>query len=144
IVATYAYDAKGHVTNVIDDGLLQTAYAYNAAGDLTSVTRGIYTTSYGYDSLGRQTSMTTPDGQQTTYAYDAADRLTSVTLPKPAAGSALDFTTTFSYDHFDSVSGLVSTNVTDPNGRITKNGFDVLGHVAQTVAAAGAVTSFGY
>ncbi len=52
--------------------------------------------------------------------------------------------TTYSYDNYDSTSGLSFTNVTDPNGRVTKSGYDVLGHLAQTIDAVGNVTRFTY
>lgn len=141
-VAAYTYDSHGHLMSYQDDNRLLKTFTYNAAGDLTSVSG--YTTTYGYDSLGRQTLMTSPEGQDTTYLYDALDRITSVTLPKPVTGSTLNFVTTYSYDNFDSASGLVFTNVTDANGRVTKSGYDALGHLVQAIDAAGNVTTFTY
>jgi RHS repeat-associated protein len=119
-------------------------FVYNAGGDLTSVSGFTSTYGYGYDPLGRQISSTSPDGQVTTYTYDALDRITSVTLPKPVANSPLNFVTTYAYNNYDSASGLVFTNVTDANGRVTKSGYDALGHLVQTVDAAGNVTTFTY
>jgi len=141
-VAAYTYDSRGHVLTFLDDNRLLKTFTYNAAGDVTSVSG--YTTTFGYDSLGRQTSMTWPEGQLTTYMYDALDRITSVTLPKPNPSSNLNFTTTYSYDNFDSISGLVFTNVTDANGRVTKSGYDALGHLVQEIDAAGNITTFTY
>lgn len=144
-VAAYTYDEHGHMTRSYDDNMLVTVYTYNATGDVTSVSPGgIGTVTYTYDSLGRRTSMTGPDGHVTTFAYDALDRLTSVTLPKPVPSSTLNFVTTYSYDNYDSTTGLVFTNVTDPNGRVTKSGYDSLGHVVRTIDAAGSVTKFTY
>jgi len=141
-VAAYIYDAQGHILSFTDDNGRLKIFGYNAAGDLTSETA--YTTTYGYDSLGRQTSMTSPDGQVTTYTYDARDRIASVTLPKPTSSSTLNFGTTYSYDNYDSTSGLVFTTVTDPNGRVSKNGYDALGHLVQAIDAAGNMTTFTY
>jgi RHS repeat-associated protein len=143
-VATYTYDSRGHVLSFADDNRLANIFAYNAAGDLISITAGDDTMTYGYDSLGRQISMTTPDGYVTSYTYDALDRITSVTLPKPTASSNLNFVTTYTYDNYDSTSGLVFKSITDANGRVTKSGYDALGHVGQTVDAAGSVTAFTY
>ncbi|MEK6373631.1 MAG: RHS repeat-associated core domain-containing protein [Acidobacteriota bacterium] len=143
-VAKYVYDAHGRVTSVTDDNLFLTSYAYNAAEDLVAVTRGTLTTTYEYDALGRQTSVTTPDSQKTSFTYDVLDRIASVTLPKPTASSPLNFVTTYSYDDYDSVTGLVFTNVTDPNGRITRTGYDAPGHVVQAIDAAGNRTQFVY
>jgi RHS repeat-associated protein len=141
-VASYTYDSHGHVMTFSDDNRLMKTFAYNAAGDLTSVSG--YTTTYGYDSLGRQTSMTSPDGNVTTYTYDARDRIATVTLPKPTATSTLNFVTVYSYDNYDSTSGLVFTTVTDPNGRVTRSGYDALGHLVQATDAAGTTTTFTY
>lgn len=141
-IASYTYDSHGHVLTFTDDNRLMKTFAYNAAGDLTSVSG--YTTTYGYDSLGRQTSMTSPDGNLTTYTYDASDRIATVTLPKPTATSTLNFVTTYAYDNYDSASGLVFTNVTDPNGHVTKSGYDALGHLVQAIDAAGNITTFTY
>lgn len=143
-VAIYSYDAQGHLTSSGDDNRRVKIFAYNAAGDLASVSTFTSTYGYGYDSLGRQTSTTSPDNQPTTYTYDARDRITSVTLPKPTATSTLNFVTTYSYDNYDPASGLVFTNVTDANGRVTKSGYDALGHLAQAVDASGNVTTFTY
>jgi RHS repeat-associated protein len=85
-----------------------------------------------------------PDGQTTSYVYDVLDRITSVTLPKPTTGSPLNFVTTYSYDNYDATNGLVFTNATDPNGRLTKTGYDALDHVVQTIDAAGDLTKFTY
>src|SRR5262249_18450014 len=130
-VATYAYDSRGRVTQVSSATGGVTAYAYDASGNLQTVTSPanndagtLPVTSYGYDSLGRPRSVPDPSNNTTAYTYDAAGRVSSVTLPKPSSGSALNFITTYSYDNFDSASGLVFVNVTDPNGRITKQGYD--------------------
>jgi RHS repeat-associated protein len=146
-VAAYEYDNRGHVTSFTDENGLVTSYAYNASGDLTSTTRSVYTpltTSFGYDTLGRQTTVTSPAGQTINYSYDDLDRVLSVTLPKPTAGSPLNFSTTYSYDNYDATSGLVFTNVTDPNSRMTRTGRDALGHVLQAMDALGNLTSYTY
>jgi YD repeat-containing protein len=147
-ITTYVYDTAGRVTRVTNAVGSATDYAYDAAGNLASValpanndagTRPV--TTYGYDSLGRVTSVTDALGHTTSYTHDAADRVTSVTLPKPSAGSPLNFTTTYSYDNYDGASGLTFTTVTDPNGRVTRQGFDQLGRLVQSIDAAGNMTS---
>ena len=144
-IAYFAYDAHGHVTLFSDENSVLTNYTYSPAGDLASVTEAFTsTTSHTYDPLGRQTSVTTPDGQLTTYTYDVLDRVTSVTLPRPAPSSMLNFVTGYSYDDYDPDSGLAFTTVTDPNGRVTKSGYDALGNLVQVVDAIGNITKYTY
>jgi RHS repeat-associated protein len=60
-----------------------TKYAYDANGNLTSVTQSAQpngspqTRSYGYDGLSRMTSETNPESGTTTYTYDSAPACTS-------------------------------------------------------------------
>src|SRR5262249_26773468 len=72
-----------------------------------------------------------------------ADRITSITLPRPSPSSP-NFVATYSYDNFDSGSGLVFTNETDPNGRVTKLGFDQFGHVGKSIDAQNNPTTLTY
>jgi len=150
-VATYAYDTHGRVTKYTSATGAITDYAYDGQGNLLTVTGPANNdggtrpvTTYGYDTVGRVTSVTDALGHQTTYAYDALDRITSVTLPKPSSGSALNFTTTYSYDNYDSGTMLLFTNVTDPNGNLTKQGYDQFGRLGKSIDALGNATSYSY
>lgn len=144
-VASYVYDSHGHLLQSYDDDAFVTGYLYNAYGDLVSVTSpGGYTTQFTYDALGRVLSTTDPAGHTTTMTYDALDRLLTITRPRPNTAATYDTVTTFSYDNYDSATGLVFTNTTDPNGRVTKQGYDALGHARQSVDASGNVTTFVY
>ncbi len=150
-IAAYLYDSSGRVTRVTNAAGAATDYTYDGAGNLANViappnndagTRP--RTTYGYDSLGRVTSVTDPLGHATVYTYDAADRITTVTLPGPAANSPLTFTTTYSYDNYDPASSLMFTAVTDPNGRVTRQGYDQLGRLVRSIDALGNTTGYGY
>lgn len=150
-MATYLYDSSGRTTRVTNAAGSATDYAYDVAGNLTAVTAPANNdagtrpiTSYGYDSLGRVTSVTDPLGHTTIYVYDAADRIRAITLPGPSPGSPLNFTTTFSYDNYDSVSGLLFTVVSDPNGRVTRQGYDQLGRLVESIDAIGNATNYTY
>ena len=150
-VSSYEYDAFGRVTRQTSATGAQTDYAYTSAGNLQSVTGPANNdagtrpqTSYAYDSLGRVTSVTDPLGRATSYTYDALGRVLTVTLPKPTALSPLTFTTTYSYDEFDAVSGLVFTRVTDPNGKVTRLGHDQFGRLVRSVDAASGTTTYAY
>src|SRR5215813_6413112 len=99
---------------------------------------------HGYDSVGRATSVTDPLNHATTYTFDALDRVATVTLPKPSPSSTLVFTTTYGYDNFDSPSGLLFVNVTDPNGRLTRQGYDQYGQLVKSIDAGNNTTTYGY
>jgi RHS repeat-associated protein len=125
-----------------------TDYAYTGA-DLSTVTHpsnadsGVRpVTSYSnYDGVGRPRTITDPALKNTTYTYDALGRVLTVTLP-PISG--LNFTTTYSYDNYDAGTGLVLTNITDPNGKLTKLGYDEHGRLLKSIDAAGNTTSYAY
>lgn len=151
LVATHEYNSRGQLVKTTDAMGGVTDRAYDAAGNLETVTSPANNTSgvrpvftYGYDALGRVTTVTDPLGKATTYAYDALDRVTSVTLPKPSAGSPLSFTQTYAYDAWDSAASLVGTTVTDPNGRTTTLKYDVFDRLAKSTDALGKTTSYGY
>ncbi|MBK9373727.1 MAG: hypothetical protein IPN03_08340 [Holophagales bacterium] len=150
-VATYEYDTVGRVTRQTSATGAQTDYSYDSSGNLQSVTGPANNdmgtrpqTTYAYDSLGRVTLVTDPLGNESTYTYDPLGRVLTVTLPKPSAGSTLAFTTTYVYDEFDASTGLVFTRVTDPNGKVTRLGYDQFGRLARSVDAASGITSYSY
>ena len=147
VIASYAYDVKGHATSVTEASGRYRVYVYNTAGDVTFVSNGGVGgpgNTYDYDSLGRVTKVTTPRGNATAYTYDADDRVKTITLPSLATSPALDFTTRISYDNYDSSAGLLSVVTTDPNGHTISRGYDALGHLARSQDALGNVTHYAY
>ncbi len=150
-VATYVYDAHGRVTQQVNATGAATDYAYDAQGNLLTVTGPANNdpgtrpvTTHGYDALGRVTSVTDPLGHVTTTTYDAVGRVLTVTLPKPTPSFSVEFTTTFSYDNWDAASGLVFTTVTDPNGKVTRQGYDALGRLVTSIDALSNATTYTY
>ena len=151
VIATYEYDSHGRVTGQTSATGGQTDYSYDGAGNLVAVLAppnndgGVRPqTAYGYDALGRVLTVTDPIGKTTTYSYDALGRVLIVTLPEPAAGSGLDFTTTYLYDNWDAATGLVFTHVTDPNGNVTRLGYDQHGRLVRSIDATGLATVYAY
>jgi RHS repeat-associated protein len=146
LFASYQYTSHGRLAGVTDQNGIVTLYGYNAASDLISITTSgaPSVTTFTYDALGRPLSVTDPNSHTTTRTYDSLDRTLSVTLPKPSATSPYDTVVTSSYDNYDPNIGLTFTNTTDANGHITKVGYDALGHVAQTIDAAGNINQFIY
>jgi RHS repeat-associated protein len=146
LVATFAYTSHGQLANVTDANGIVTAYGYNSAGDMTSITTSgaPSVTQFSYDAAGRPISRTDPNNHMTTTTYDALDRILSVSLPKPSTVSTYDTVVNYSYDNYDSATGLVFVNTTDANGHITRVGYDALGHALQTIDAGGNPTQFTY
>ena len=150
-LSTFFYDAKGRVTSQTSATNAVTDYTYVGA-DLNTVTHpsnndlGIRpVTTYGnYDGAGRPRTITDPAGKNTTYTYDGLGRVLTVTLPKPTPAFPANFTTTYSYDNFDVATGLVFTNITDPNNRVTKLGYDEHGRLLKSIDAANNTTTYGY
>jgi YD repeat-containing protein len=68
------------ITNLAPGGSInsQIGYAYNAVGEVTSMTTGGVTTAYGYDADGELVSALSPT-DTILYAYDSDGNRTSVT-----------------------------------------------------------------
>jgi RHS repeat-associated protein len=90
----YQYDAAGNRTSVTDNGVTTiyvanalneytavggTTYAYDADGNLVSMTDGFGTTTYAYNDANRLVSQSGPSGAAT-YEYNALGDRTAVTL----------------------------------------------------------------
>lgn len=145
-VSEYEYDGQGRVRRQTTAGGAQTDYDYDGSGNLQTVTGPAGSgprpvTTYQHDTLGRVTDVTDPLGKVTHYTYDSLGRVLTVTLPTTGGRT---FTTTYSYDHVDVPAGLLYTEITDPNGRLTRLGYDVDGRLRRSVAAAAGATLYGY
>jgi RHS repeat-associated protein len=125
-----------------------TFYYYDEVSRTRSIVRAANTTgrptNYAFDSLGRTISITDSLGNVTSYEYDALDRLTKVTLPKPSPNSPLNFVTTFSYDNPGTNPALTYVHTTDPNNRVTKQGYDAFGRLAESTDQGGSTTIYSY
>jgi RHS repeat-associated protein len=150
-LSTYEYNTRGQVTKHTSAIGGVTDYAYDAQGNLISVTapsnndtgtRPI--TGYTPDALGRVLTMTDPLGFATTYTYDELDRVETITLPRPTPSFPSSFTTTIAYDNFDAGTSLLYVDTTDANGILTRQGYDQYGRLARTVDAATATTIYTY
>ncbi|HQU27003.1 MAG TPA: hypothetical protein PLS29_08245, partial [Acidimicrobiales bacterium] len=102
-----------------------THYAYDASGDLTSVTDPLgNVTSFGYDASHHMTSMTFPNGQA-----GGPDAGASVVNTYDGSGRVLTQTdqmgneTTFAYagNNYSATGG--TTTITDPNGNVTLDAY---------------------
>jgi RHS repeat-associated protein len=82
---TFTYDegtyGKGKLTR-INDASGQTTYTYNADGSLASQTNNIwgnvFTTSWAYNVAGQLSSLSYPNGSVVSYSYDTVGRLSRI------------------------------------------------------------------
>ena len=136
---TWALDAAGRTTSMTDPSGT-TAYAYDAVGQVVSVTDAAgRVTAYGYDAAGDLTSRTAPDGSVTGYGYDLAGRLVSTTYPDSTPDVA------YVYD----VAGQVVSVSDGTSYTWTPTGLvgsvtSAAGPVSYARDAAGRVTTLGY
>ncbi|MER7967158.1 DUF6531 domain-containing protein [Streptomyces ardesiacus] len=127
-----AVDPRGNATGA-DPAQYTTAYTYDEAGNLTSVTDPLGgVTSTAYDAAGNVTKRTDSDKRVTAYGYDKLDQLTAVT-------AADDGKTTYNYD---AVGNL--TKRTDANGHITSYVYDAARRLTAVTDPLNRVTSYAY
>jgi RHS repeat-associated protein len=130
---TLAYNAFGDLTSVTDPLSHATSYGYDALGRRTTVTDPLqHTTTTTYDARGRVTRITNHDNTHTDFTYDLGGRRTSVTNP-------LGRMTTYNYDPYGRLQSVV-----DPLEGLTGYGYDAMSNLVSLTDARGKVTSFAY
>ena len=100
-VETWAYDARGRVsehTNAAGDVF---AYTYDVNGDITSRETPAGEVRYAYDAAQRLATVTDPDGGVTRYTYNEAGSVASVSRANGAV-------TTYTYDVRQRLTELVT------------------------------------
>jgi RHS repeat-associated protein len=110
----------GQVCTTKDGNGNITAYAYNAAGDLTTVTppAPMGATTYTYDSLGRVTSVTDGKGDTTSYQYDLRDRTVLTTFDNGQTITSDYYDNGLEHNRTDSAGGTLHFDY-DHQGRVT-------------------------
>ena len=78
---TYAYDLRNLRLSEDFPGTAFTAYSYDKAGNLATLTDPGGTVSYGYDDVNRVTTVTEPSSAVITLAYNDDDRHSTITFP---------------------------------------------------------------
>ncbi|MHB8564668.1 MAG: RHS repeat domain-containing protein, partial [Acidiferrobacteraceae bacterium] len=95
---TLTYDPGGRRTSLVQGNGIVTAFTYDAANRLTSLSpsggegqgegaSSLPSFAYGYDRNGNPQSKTFADGTQETYFYDGLDRLTKVAFQNGSVAS---------------------------------------------------------
>ncbi|HKS22370.1 MAG TPA: RHS repeat-associated core domain-containing protein [Thermoanaerobaculia bacterium] len=130
----YAYDPAGNISSVKDERHTtpNTVYSYDAANRLSVVTQtlasapgGQIVTSYTYDVQGNLAGVTDPNDNVTNYVYDDFGLLLQQNSPVTGV-------TAYSYD---AAGDLTST--TDANGATTVRTYDALGRVLTAISSCG-------
>jgi RHS repeat-associated protein len=113
---TYSYDVRELVTGITygsPSGVTPTAnvsFAYDAAGNRTSMTDGLGSVIYNYDTRGRldweQRTFTGLGSYKLSYAYNLSGRLSSVTGPVQFGSPQVSYT----HDHMGRVTGVTGAN----------------------------------
>ena len=123
-VSLFRYNGAGDLieqVNLDKNGVIQDSftYAYDAKGNITSVTSSAGTTTYVYDALEQLIKETRPDGTVIEYTYDAVGN--RLTMKETKGGTT--FTTTYTYDDADQLTAVNGTSYThDANGNLTSDG----------------------
>jgi RHS repeat-associated protein len=141
---TYSNGKLSTVTRQLSEtGATQTtAYAYNAHGDLTSITDPRYKqTTYGYDDAGDLTSATAPSGDTTTWTFDGSGYLAGMVTPagNAAGGNPAQHTTTYE----NNPDGQ-PTQITGPLGRVLHLTYNDDGDVLSAKSPANKTTTYAY
>jgi RHS repeat-associated protein len=148
-VTAYTYDANGNLAQKVEPGVTW-AYTWNAANQLTSVTRnGIVSPVFLYDPLGRRVKKAAT-ASPTQFTYDGQDILiesrTSTDIlmwihgpgidePLASQNQAPGFTDNWKYRHLDGLGSLVTT--VKSGAIISTVDYDAFGN-------GGTVTGYGF
>ncbi|PYS21235.1 MAG: hypothetical protein DMF72_18040 [Acidobacteria bacterium] len=98
---SFTYDAAGNRTSMTD-GLGSTSYNYDSLSRMTSETRvfsgvGSYTLSYGYNYAGELTRVTDPTNTTINYSFDNVGRLNNVYGSDNLYGGVSSYASGFAY-----------------------------------------------
>ena len=144
--AQFAYDTHGRLS-MVTQGTRKTAFTYNTAGFLASVTDPLgLTNTFTYDADGHVLTTTLADGRILHFAYDANGNLTNLTPPGKTAHAyaynTVNFpssytppvisgasATTYAYDKDQRL-----TTITRPDTKTIKLNYDTAGRLNQVVA----------
>ncbi|XKK38829.1 hypothetical protein HFP72_31000 [Nocardiopsis sp. ARC36] len=105
----HSYNGRGDLLETVRTdsvGTETTAYAYDAAGNVTEMVEHGKTTTYGYDAAFRLTSLVDHTGAETTFTNDENNRRTSIEHPDGAVEER-------TYDDSGRLTGITTTGAAD-------------------------------
>jgi YD repeat-containing protein len=132
-----SYDANGRPLTMRDPNGLVKTLTYNFRGQVTSKTEGQWVTTYAYDAAGQLTKLTRADRSFFTFTYDTAHRLTGVadSLGNRIAYT-LDLTSNRTLEQvFNTTNNLIRTR---------SYAYDPVNRLSQAIGALGQTTSYAY
>ncbi|MEV0262608.1 DUF6531 domain-containing protein [Streptomyces sp. NPDC050617] len=156
VVMRYAYDATGHLTEVVNSSGKPLRFAYDAEDRITSWTDrngtsfayvydsrgrvirtegsdGVFNGSFAYDDAARTTTYTDSLGRRTICRYNADGQVIAETDP-------LGHVTLTKWDAW----GENPLSATDPLGRTTRYAYDAAGNLTELVLPDGATARAAY
>jgi RHS repeat-associated protein len=131
----YAYDAAGNLTSITElaqtSEAVMTTFTYDPTfHQLLTITDPLnHTVTYGYDTQGNLTSVTNSLGQQAGFTYSSTGLMESMT---DQVGNTAHWT----YDGGD------ITSVTDPLGNVSSRYVDIAGRPVRTTDALGRIRTY--
>lgn len=131
---TYSYTSGGLVATVTDPLGRVVRYGYDGNGNLTTVTDpagGV--TQYAYDDNHRITSWTNPAGGVSTNAFNSNNQVVAQVDP---AGRKTTLAYSGGYNYGLGADGG-RTDITDPNGNVTRESFDANANLVSKVVGYG-------
>lgn len=142
LTSRYTWDDASNETASMTPGGITVTTAYNAAGEVKSVTDPAGTTRFGYDGLGRRTETTDATNRRTTTTYDALDNVTATT--DYGTGTTALRTVSAEFDAEGNRTAAISATT---KARTTYT-YDALGQLTKQVEPVSATnsitTTFGY
>lgn len=126
--SSLVWDTAGNLLEQLDPLGNAVRRAYDAVGNLLSVTDGSGTTRYTYDAADRLTEVHSSDGSTTGYAYDGVGSL----LTRTDARGGI---TRYAYDQANQL-----VEQTSPTGQRWSYTYDAVGNVTSIETPAGAAT----
>ncbi len=137
----FTYDAQGNVASVTrlngTPDAVATSFTYETAGAgkfnrLTTLTTPIATTSLAYNNTARTITITDPLSHATVITHTTKGQVASI-------ANALSHTTTFSYDTMNNLTGIIN-----PLSHQTTRAYDSYGRLIRQTDPKGHVTAFSY
>ena len=172
-ITSYAYDTAGRTVSMADPEGCVTLYSYNEDSQIASVMVNGNETAYEYNAAGNVSAVTDAEGRRVTFAYDLNSNLTEILYPDgsketteyDALGRVImsiprtGLATAYLYDamgnvismsqgeqittyEYDLLGRLVA--MTTPDGSVTTYAYDALGNLISETDPLGNTTTFAY